>query len=98
MFAHFDIVDHTGKRVAEGHKASFCLEDRECADGVDPHYDCQNYGDQVTTYSFEICSRLFLGRSNLAQSSQLSYNENKLIGFDPLIIDGQEYAAQLIRS
>lgn len=47
VFAHFDIVDYTGKRVAEGHKASFCLEDRECADGIDPHYDCQNYGDQV---------------------------------------------------
>ena len=47
MFAHFDIVDYSGQRVAEGHKASFCLEDRECADGVDPRYDCQNYGDQV---------------------------------------------------
>lgn len=46
-FAHFDIVDHTGHRVAEGHKASFCLEDRQCEDEVDPKYDCQNYGDQA---------------------------------------------------
>merc|ERR1712142_422357 len=38
-FAHFEIFDSLGRRAAEGHKASFCLED----------YDCENYGDQGIT-------------------------------------------------
>ena len=63
VFSHFEIVDQRGNRVVEGHKvedkksfcdfkifsicqASFCLEDNDCQ-GVDPHYDCENYGDQV---------------------------------------------------
>ncbi len=34
---------------------SFCLEDNHCS-GVDPKYDCENYGDQAginkpTTYT-----------------------------------------------
>ena len=49
VFAHFDVLDHlTGSRIAEGHKASFCLEDNHCT-GVDPKYDCENYGDQGIT-------------------------------------------------
>lgn len=48
VFAHFDVLDHLGNRVAEGHKASFCLEDNHCV-GVDPKYDCENYGDQGIT-------------------------------------------------
>lgn len=47
VFAHFDVLDSYGNRVAEGHKASFCLEDNHCS-GVDPKYDCENYGDQVS--------------------------------------------------
>ncbi len=46
VFAHFDILDHLGNRVSEGHKASFCLEDNDCDSGVEPKYDCENYGDQ----------------------------------------------------
>jgi lysyl oxidase-like protein 2/3/4 len=46
VFATFDIIDNTGRRVAEGHKASFCLEDNTCMPGVEPKYDCANYGDQ----------------------------------------------------
>ena len=45
-FSHFEIINSRGERVVEGHKASFCLEDNDCV-GVDPHYDCENYGDQV---------------------------------------------------
>ena len=45
-FSHFEILSLSGERVVEGHKASFCLEDNDCS-GVDPHYDCENYGDQV---------------------------------------------------
>ena len=29
-------------------QASFCLEDNDCH-GVDPHYECDNYGDQGIT-------------------------------------------------
>ncbi|KAJ8917857.1 hypothetical protein NQ315_010770 [Exocentrus adspersus] len=46
VFATFDIYNSTGQRVAEGHKASFCLEDNQCLPGVEPKYACANYGDQ----------------------------------------------------
>lgn len=46
VFAHFNIYDHSGKKVAEGHKASFCLEDNQCEPSVKPKYACANYGDQ----------------------------------------------------
>lgn len=46
VFATFDIYDAKGARVAEGHKASFCLEDNQCLPGVTPRYACANYGDQ----------------------------------------------------
>jgi len=47
-FSHFEILNSNGNRMVEGHKASFCLEDNDCH-GVDPHYDCENYGDQGIT-------------------------------------------------
>lgn len=46
VFATFDIIDANQVRVAEGHKASFCLEDNECLPGVSPGYVCANFGDQ----------------------------------------------------
>lgn len=46
VFATFDIYNNKGERVAEGHKASFCLEDNQCLPGVKPKYACANYGDQ----------------------------------------------------
>ncbi|XP_033757060.1 lysyl oxidase homolog 3-like [Pecten maximus] len=46
IFAHYDITDHNGNLMAEGLKASFCLEDSECDRGVRPKYRCQNYGHQ----------------------------------------------------
>jgi lysyl oxidase-like protein 2/3/4 len=49
VFAHYDILDAAGVRMAEGHKASFCLEDNACEGGAEAKYDCENYGDQGIT-------------------------------------------------
>lgn len=47
VFAHFDLFDlHSHRRIAEGHKASFCLEDNHCATGSTPKYKCAGFGDQ----------------------------------------------------
>lgn len=39
-FIHYDILDVNMKKVAEGHKASFCLEDSSCLAGASPSYRC----------------------------------------------------------
>merc|ERR1712126_61244 len=60
VFATYDIFDVTGRRVAEGHKASFCLEDASCSENVTPVYSCKNFGDQgispgcTDTYAYNI--------------------------------------------
>lgn len=46
VFATFYIYNSTGHRVAEGHKASFCLEDNQCLDEIKPRYACADFGDQ----------------------------------------------------
>lgn len=46
VFATFDVMNSKGVKVAEGHKASFCLEDNQCMPGVKPFYACANFGDQ----------------------------------------------------
>lgn len=46
VFATFDVLDGGGMKVAEGHKASFCLEDNQCTDGARPAFACADYGDQ----------------------------------------------------
>jgi hypothetical protein len=46
VFATFDVINDKGDKIAEGHKASFCLEDNLCETGVEPRYACANYGDQ----------------------------------------------------
>lgn len=47
VFATFDVMSLEGKVIAEGHKASFCLEDNECSvHSTGPSFACANYGDQ----------------------------------------------------
>lgn len=46
VFATFNVYNKLGEKVAEGHKASFCLEDNQCKPGVKQKYACANYGDQ----------------------------------------------------
>ncbi|XP_037941499.1 lysyl oxidase homolog 3B-like [Teleopsis dalmanni] len=57
VFATFNIYDLHGIKVAQGHKASFCLEDSQCLPGIPKKYNCANFGDQGISVN---CSDVYL--------------------------------------
>ncbi|XP_018798905.1 PREDICTED: lysyl oxidase homolog 2B [Bactrocera latifrons] len=57
VFATFDVYDLLGSKVAQGHKASFCLEDNQCLSGVPKKYNCANFGNQGISVN---CSDIYL--------------------------------------
>lgn len=50
-FSDYDITDNYNIRRAEGHKASFCLEDSICDRGVKQKFNCRNDGAQGISVS-----------------------------------------------
>ncbi|TDG50427.1 hypothetical protein AWZ03_003016 [Drosophila navojoa] len=58
VFATFDVYNKRYKKVAQGHKASFCLMDSECNLGVAPKYTCGNTTQGITAGCADVYSHV----------------------------------------
>ncbi|XP_048585018.1 lysyl oxidase homolog 2A-like isoform X2 [Nematostella vectensis] len=46
VFSTYDLIGKEGEKIAEGHKASFCLEDTVCDAGIPKKWNCTGGADQ----------------------------------------------------
>ncbi|XP_030370875.1 lysyl oxidase homolog 2 [Scaptodrosophila lebanonensis] len=58
VFATFDVYNQRYEKVAQGHKASFCLMDSECRSGITPRHTCGNFSQGISVGCSDVYSHV----------------------------------------